>query len=43
MKRLAIIYVVFVSTNMIVIILQGRDKYMNDKNGKSSAGTTQKI
>ena len=31
MKRLAIIYVVFVSTNMIVIILQGRDKYMNDK------------
>ena len=29
MKRLAIIYVVFVSTNMIVIILQGRDKYMN--------------
>ena len=25
------IYVVFVSRNMIVIILEGRDKYMNDK------------
>ena len=31
MKRLVIIYVVFASTNMIVIILQGRDKIMNDK------------
>ena len=33
MKRLAIIYVVFVSTNMIVIILQEREvnKNMNEK------------
>lgn len=31
MKKLVTIFVVFVSTDMIVIILQGRDKFMNDK------------
>ena len=31
MKKLVTIFVVFVNTNMIVIILQGRDKFMNDK------------
>ena len=31
MKKLVIIFVVSVSTNMIVIILQGRYKFMNDK------------
>lgn len=31
MKKLVTIFVVFVSTDMIVIILQGRDKFMSDK------------
>ena len=31
MKKLVIIFVVSVSTNMIVIILQGGDKIMNEK------------
>jgi hypothetical protein len=31
MKKLVIIFVVSVSTNMIVIILQRRDEFMNDK------------
>ena len=31
MKKLVTIFVVSVSTNMIVIILQGRDKIMNEK------------
>ena len=31
MKNLVIIFVVFVSTDMNVIILQGRDELMNDK------------
>lgn len=31
MKKLVIIFVVSASTNMIVIILQGRYKFMNDK------------
>lgn len=31
MKKLVIIFVVFVSTDMIVIILQGRDKIMVEK------------
>ena len=31
MKKLATIFVVSASTNMIVIILQGRDEIMNDK------------
>lgn len=31
MKKLVTIFVASVSTNMIVIILQGRDKFMNDK------------
>ena len=31
MKKLVTIFVVFVSTDMIVIILQGRDELMNDK------------
>lgn len=31
MKKLVTIFAVSVSTNMIVIILQGRDKIMNDK------------
>ena len=31
MKKLVTIFVVFVNTNMIVIILQGRDELMNDK------------
>ena len=31
MKKLVIIFVVFVSTDMIVIILQGRDKIMDEK------------
>lgn len=31
MKKLVIIFVVSVSTNMIVIILQGKDEFMNDK------------
>ena len=31
MKKLVIIFVVSASTNMIVIILQGRDELMNDK------------
>lgn len=31
MKKLVTIFVVFVSTDMIVIILQGRDEIMNDK------------
>lgn len=43
LKRLAIMCVVSVITNMIVIILQERGKNYGYKNGKSSAGTTQKI
>lgn len=31
MKKLVIIFAVSASTDMIVIILQGRDKIMNDK------------
>ena len=31
MKKIVTIFVVFVSTDMIVIILQGRDKIMNEK------------
>ena len=31
MKKLVTIFVVSASTNMIVIILQGRDELMNDK------------
>lgn len=31
MKKLVIIFVVSVSTNMIVIILQGKGEFMNDK------------
>ena len=31
MKKLVIIFVVSVSTNMIVIILQRKDEFMNDK------------
>ena len=31
MKKLVIIFAVSASTNMIVIILQGRDKIMNEK------------
>ena len=31
MKKLVIIFAVFASTDMIVIILQGRDKIMNEK------------
>ena len=31
MKKLVIIFVVSANTNMIVIILQGRYKFMNDK------------
>ena len=31
MKKLVIIFVVSASTDMIVIILQGRDELMNDK------------
>ena len=31
MKKLVTIFVVFASTDMIVIILQGRYKFMNDK------------
>ena len=31
MKKFVIVFVVSANTNMIVIILQGRDKIMNDK------------